>query len=428
MNDLKHAKSSFQDAVHRYRNSPSTTEETYYPPLSDLFNAILKSHALPFEVRTVTTQPRSAGGGADRPDLAFYDDETVVLLGEVKLPETNIHDLAFSTERNNQVGRYLLQTGVVVITTVRSFGLLACKPGYARTDAAPVPPSARDLLGVADLWASDAAVMRGVVIDDPAIQALADLVERAVTEFAPIVTPAALARVLAKQARDAKADLPASFETVTPLLNDYKEALGLTFDLDSDEGKEFFRSSLIQTAFYGMFAGWTIWHRAKDGEQFAWDRMDRYLKIPFLGKLFYEFRHPDRLQELRLEHHLDRAAATFARVDHDAFFSQFTYMGLPAEGEQTGFLAAITYFYEPFLEAFDPKLRYDLGVWYTPPDIVRYQVMRIEEILKTELGCKRGFADDRVVVLDPCCGTGAYLIEVIRRIALELTGVVNATN
>ncbi len=426
MNDLRRAKNAFRDAAHRYRNSDATMEETYYPPLADLLNAILKERGLPFEVRTATTQRRSAEGGADHPDLAFYDDETVVLLGEVKLPDADVRDLAFSTDRNDQIGRYLAQTGVVLLTTVRSFGLLACRPGYVRQEGVPFPPEMRDLLAVVDLWASDAALARGAAVDDAAVEALADLVERAVTEFAPVATPAALARILAKQARNAKADLPTAFDTVAPLLNDYKEALGLTFDLDSDEGKEFFRSSLVQTAFYGLFAGWTIWHRTRDGQPFAWDRMGDYLKIPFLGQLFYEFGHPARLRELQLKRHLDRAAATLARVDRDAFFAQFTYMGLPPDEEPAKredgppALAAITYFYEPFLEAFDPKLREDMGVWYTPPEIVSYQVRRIEQLLKTELGCTRGFADERVVVLDPCCGTGAYLMEVVRRVAVEL--------
>ena len=33
---------------------------------------------------------------------------------------------------------------------------------------------------------------------------------------------------------------------------------------------------------------------------------------------------------------------------------------------------AVQYFYEPFLAEFDPELRKDFGVWYTPPEIVRY--------------------------------------------------------
>ena len=36
--------------------------------------------------------------------------------------------------------------------------------------------------------------------------------------------------------------------------------------------------------------------------------------------------------------------------------------------------AAVQYFYEPFLEAFDPELRKELGVWYTPREVVQYML------------------------------------------------------
>jgi len=54
--------------------------------------------------------------------------------------------------------------------------------------------------------------------------------------------------------------------------------------------------------------------------------------------------------------------------------------------------------------------------------VVRYQVRRVNKILQSELGCPLGFADQNVVVLDPCCGTGAYLIEVLQCMAETLRG------
>ena len=78
------------------------------------------------------------------------------------------------------------------------------------------------------------------------------------------------------------------------------------------------------------------------------------------------------------------------------------------------------YFYEPFLEAFDPELRKELGVWYTPPEIVQYMVARVDTVLREELDIPDGLADPRVVVLNPCCGTGAYLVEVLNKIAATL--------
>ena len=107
---------------------------------------------------------------------------------------------------------------------------------------------------------------------------------------------------------------------------------------------------------------------------------------------------------------LDWTAAALDRVDRPAFFARFR------EGE------AVPYFYEPFLEAFDPALRRQLGVWYTPAEVVRYMVARVDRALRDDLGVADGLAAGHVYVLDPCCGTGAYLAEVLRRIAANLEG------
>ena len=130
------------------------------------------------------------------------------------------------------------------------------------------------------------------------------LVETAVTRYAPIAEPESLARILARQAKHAKADLPAKFtRAVQGLLDDFSDALGVTFE--GPEGEEFLRSSLIQTAFYGLFAGWALWWQGEGDRPFRWEDLAEYLKIPFLAGLFHEFRHPSRIKELRLAKHLD---------------------------------------------------------------------------------------------------------------------------
>jgi hypothetical protein len=411
---------AFEQEVLKFYEASSTREETYYPSIKDMWSRLLEVRKLPFDVRTSTSEKRQGKSGADYPDLAIYDrGDFVSLFAEVKLPDAELDELAASQDRNDQIGRYLSQIGVVIITNIRSFGLLACRPSYKRLRGTPVPPSERIILESAELWTSEEALSTRRPISVDGLNKLTDLIEQAVTEFAPIAEPASLAKILALQARRAKEDLPNQFDAVAGLLEDYREALGLRFE--EAAGFDFFRSSLVQTAFYALFTGWTLWHRANDGTVFEWDRLDRYLKIPFLGKLFYEFKHPDRLAELGLAPHLDRATQTLRRVERGIFFSRFTYQTVDAYDERDlGASAAITYFYEPFLEAFDPELRNELGVWYTPPEIVRYQVKKIDDLLRRELGCPRGFADKRVVVLDPCCGTGAYLLEIVQCIAKDI--------
>lgn len=394
----------------------STTEETFYPAIRDLLAAILRAQNLPFEVRTGTSESKQAG--TDRPDFILADSGLFVgVFGEVKKSDTMLEDIAVSTERDDQIGRYLSRTGVVLVNNVRGFGLLACAPGYVRVQGTPVPPDHRELIASVDLWSNASGKGAKLHVDTQTQADLVALVTRSVTDFAPIANPADLAKVLARQARDAKDALPDDLKPVAPLLDDYRNALGLSFDVEDEKGDRFFRSSLVQTAFYSLFAAWILWNRKEDAEPFDLEKAQAHLRIPFLEQLFHDIRHPHYLKKLDLSRHLERAVATLNRVDRPLFRAR---MSFPTVDDENPAVAAITYFYEPFLEAFDPVLREELGVWYTPPEIVRYQVRRINHILKTDLNKPRGLADPDVVVLDPCCGTGAYLLEVARCIAEDL--------
>ena len=205
-----------------------------------------------------------------------------------------------------------------------------------------------------------------------------------------------------------------------------EDALGVRFE--GERGARFFRSTLVQTLFYGVFSAWVLWARAGAGSsavgggphpaggasydtaRFSWREAVWHLRAPVLRALFQQLSDPGRLQPLGLVEVLDWTAAALDRVDREAFFSRFN------EGE------AVPYFYEPFLEAFDPELRKQLGVWYTPAEVVRYMVARVDRALKDDLDIPDGLAAANVYVLDPCCGTGAYLAEVLRRIAANLGG------
>jgi len=71
------------------------------------------------------------------------------------------------------------------------------------------------------------------------------------------------------------------------------------------------------------------------------------------------------------------------------------------------------YFYEDFLAAYDPKLRKDRGVFFTPNEVVGCQVRLAAELLRTRFGKADAFADQAVHVLDPAVGTGTYPLAII---------------
>ena len=170
------------------------------------------------------------------------------------------------------------------------------------------------------------------------------------------------------------------------------------------------RSTLIQTLFYGVFSAWVLWHKESPNRQdkFDWRTAAYYLGVRMIQALFHQVSDPSKLMALELVEVLDWTGAVLNRVRRGEFFARF-------EEAQ-----AVQYFYEPFLQAFDPQLRKELGVWYTPPEIVQYMVARVDTVLREELEIEDGLANPDVYILDPCCGTGAYLVEVINSIANTL--------
>lgn len=176
---------------------------------------------------------------------------------------------------------------------------------------------------------------------------------------------------------------------------------------DQHKGEHLFRSSLVQTLLYGVFSAW-VEHARSGGGVFDWRMAEWSLHVPMVKTLFEQLAVPGKLKPLGLDEVLGWAADALNRVDRTAFFEKFD------EAQ------AVRYFYEPFLAYFDAELRKELGVWYTPSEVVHYMVERVDRVLRTELGLVDGLANPSVYVLDPCCGTGTFLIEVLRRIETTL--------
>ena len=235
---------------------------------------------------------------------------------------------------------------------------------------------------------------------------------RALSHRATLVEPKDVAWLLASYARDGLARVEAAGDapSLAVVRSALEESLGVRFK--GEKGAAFFRSTLVQTLFYGVFSAWVLWARQTPAPtgRFNWHEAVWHLRAPVLRALFQQVSSPSQLQPLGLVEVLDWTAAALDRVERGAFFDRFS------EGE------AVPYFYEPFLEAFDPVLRKQLGVWYTPAEVVRYMVARVDRALRDDLGIADGLAAENVYVLDPCCGTGAYLAEVLRRIAANLEG------
>ena len=386
----------------------STGEKSAYPALSNLFNAV--GGSLKPKVFCVV---ELAEQGAGHPDVGLYAAKQVQrgTRREGQVPERGVVEVKSSKDdawliaESDQVSRYWDLYRLVLVTNTRDFVLLG-------EDGAGRPVKLESFR----LAASDAEFEQ--LLQTPRASAgkvgsgLWEYLSRALSHRAALTEPRDLAWLLASYARDGLARVEAAGEA--PSLNAVRsaleEALGVRFE--GARGLAFFRSTLVQTLFYGVFSAWVLWSRQTPAPTgpFNWHDAVWHLRAPVLRALFQQLSDPGRLQPLGLVEVLDWTAAALDRVDRQAFFGKFN------EGE------AVPYFYEPFLEAFDPALRKQLGVWYTPTEVVRYMVARVDKALKDDLGIPEGLAADNVYVLDPCCGTGAYLAEVLRRIADNLKG------
>jgi SAM-dependent methyltransferase len=397
----------FFEAVRKVRALGAGTPETaYYPALSTLFERIGAS--LSPKVLGIS---QLANTGAGSPDFGLFA-ASQIQKGEPRkgqMPERGVVEVKAVADDSlfkstpAQLTKYFDAYRLVLVTNLRAFQLVGedVSGAATRLEAFTLADNA------ADFWAlvqTPAASAKSIGL------AFVEYLRRALTQNVALVQPKDVAWFLASYARDALArvdaagDLPA-LKTVRSALED---ALGITFD--EEKGDHFFRSTLVQTLFYGLFSAWVIWARAtpRNPPRFDWRSAGWSLHVPFIQTLFQQLTAPQHIKQLDLVEVLDWTGNTLNRIDVAEFLTRFD------QGE------AVQYFYEPFLEAFDPKLRKQFGVWYTPAEIVEYMVARVDRALKDELDIADGLADERVYVLDPCCGTGGFVNAVLRRIRANL--------
>ena len=329
----------------------ATAELSRYVPLANLLNAV-----------GATLKPKVfcvgqlADQGAGYPDFGLYAAKQVQKgqPREGQLPECGVvevkpvDDDAWLTAEGGQVSRYWNRYRLVLVTNLRDFILMG-------EDANGRAAKLETFRLAEDAEAFRSRLEHPHTFAQEVGAGLGEYLSRALSHRAALIEPKDLAWLLASYARDGlrvlrqQGDTP-SLKAVRSALED---ALGVRFE--GEKGVRFFHSTLVQTLFYGVFSAWVLWARQvpRPASSFNWHGAVWHLRAPVLRALFQQLSDPGRLQPLGLVEVLDWTAAALDRVDRAAFFARFN------EGE------AVPYFYEPFLEAFDPDLRKQLGVWCT---------------------------------------------------------------
>ena len=317
---------TYFDDLRRIRASGGGTHErSYYPPLTNLLNAV--GAALRPKVFCGS---ELAHQGAGHPDLGLYAAKQVQRgqPREGQTPEGGVVEVksagddAWLTADSTQVSRYWEVYRRVLVTNTRDFVLLGenSQGNPAKLEIFRLAQSASDF---------ETKLQHPRAFANRVGPALAEYLGRALSHRATLAEPRDLARLLASYARDGLARVEASGDasSLDAVRTALEEALGVKFE--GERGAAFFRSTLVQTLFYGVFSAWVLWSRQASAptERFDWRTAVWHLRAPVLRALFQQLSDPGRLQPLGLIEVLDWTAAALDRVDRAAFFARFNEGG-----------------------------------------------------------------------------------------------------
>ncbi len=247
----------FSDLRRIRASGGATGERSYYPVLTNLLNAV--GGALKPQVFCVS---ELAEQGAGHPDLGLYARRQVQKgtprPGQV--PERGVVEVkpagddAWLTASGDQVSRYWGRYRLVLVTNTRDFVLLG-----EDTQGNPLKLETFRLAGSEQEFEASLASPRRFAGRVGA--GLGEYLCRALSHTASIVEPRDLAWLLASYARDglARAEAAGDAPSLRAIRSALEEALGVRFE--GYRGAAFFRSTLVQTLFYGVFSAWVLWAR-----------------------------------------------------------------------------------------------------------------------------------------------------------------------
>ena len=237
-----------------------TGERSSYGPLAHLLDAVgatLKPKVFcvgdlanqgaghpDFGLYTAKQAPRGRG----RPRAGQTPERGVV---EVKAAD----DDAWLTAAGDQVSRYWSRYRLVLVTNTRDFVLVG-------EDAAGRAAKLETFRLATDADDFHRKLEKPRAFAREVGAGLGEYLCRALSHRAALAEPRDLAWLLASYARDGLARVEAagdapSLEAVRKAL---EGALGVRFE--GERGARFFRSTLVQTLFYGVFSAWVPWARA----------------------------------------------------------------------------------------------------------------------------------------------------------------------
>ncbi len=419
-NFFKDAISCYIKEIDRQYQTGLAREHSYRPALQELLAKILIDC-------TITNEPARSDCGA--PDLIITNAKTQRPIFFVETKDLFDSDLDGRNKHKEQFERYRNSLNFIIFTDYLSFH--AYEHGELITTITIGKEEQKHIKLIAN-----------------AAEPFVELINHfAQSKPTPITSPAMLAKQMALKARMLGEIIKGSFKCAADENSEHfhennqlAEQLAafkkvLIHDLTPEQFADFY----AQTIAYGMFAA-----RLHDETPENFSRQEAATLIPktnpFLRQIFQSIAGYD-LDE-RLSWIVDDLVELFLATDMNAVMNSYKKDELHSD--------PMIHFYEDFLGEYDPALRKQKGVWYTPQPVVRFIVRAIDEILMRDFDLAQGLADSskvshkvineryngkkgsqqyllkeehRVQILDPATGTGTFLAEVARQIYSKFNGL-----
>ncbi len=376
-------------------------EHSYRPALKELFEAVTGLR--------VVNEPKGSAHG--RPDFIFVKGDVPIAWAEAK----DLHVSLEKIEKSEQMERYF---GYPTLILTNGLEFRFYQNGQRYGDAFVLAEKDKSI------------VLAKPEVFDAFVRTLADFMTG---EIDTIRSAEHLAKIMGGKARRLRDNIIAMFDPSFPGSKGEIEKIMQVLQqrLIHDLSIEQFADLYAQTLVYGLFVA-----RYHDDSPETFTRTEARERIPASNHLLQQFF--DHIAganfEKRLKFIVDELCDVFVHADVHALVH-----GLYKKKDDTH--DPIIHFYEDFLREYDPKLRMERGVFYTPLPVVRYIVRSIDVLLKEYFGLPEGLADrakidwnrtvqgkkskvqiDRVQMLDPAVGTGTFLNEVIRTIHTKFEG------
>ena len=297
------AEEYFADLRRVRASGAATPERSLYGPLGDLLKAV----GATLKPKVFCVQ-EPADQGAGHPDFGLYAANQVQrgTPHQGQTPERGVVEVkppagdAWLTAEGRQASRYWGRYRLVLVTNARDFVLIGedAQGRAATLEALRLAAGEDEFLSRLEkphAFARDAGARLG------------EYLSRALSHRAALTEPKDLAWLLASYARDglARVEAAGGVPQLAAVRSALEDALGIRFE--GDRGRRFFRSTLVQTLFYGIFSAWVLWARTAAA-------------TPEPGRLFANV--PDAARFRWREAVLDDAVGCLGRSTFDIYLNE----------------------------------------------------------------------------------------------------------